>query len=171
MNSRLERLQHALSTAIAGMSKEDMSWHPPQKWCATEVLEHLYLTYTGTIKGFERVLEGGKSLASAPTLSQRIKAFLVVGFGYFPEGRKSPARALPRGLPPETVQAEIIPRIKEMDEIIRQCEGKLGSRTKVLDHPILGALTAPQWRKFHFVHGMLHVKQIQWLRARTAQGS
>jgi hypothetical protein len=32
-------------------------------------LEHLYLTYTGTTKGFERVVDGGKPLASPATLN------------------------------------------------------------------------------------------------------
>jgi hypothetical protein len=34
----------------------------------------------------------------------------------------------------------------------------------LLDHPILGPLTAAQWMKFHRVHGMHHVKQMQRLR-------
>jgi hypothetical protein len=33
-----------------------------------------------------------------------------------------------------------------------------------LDHPILGPLTGGQWRKFHLVHGLHHVKQIRRLR-------
>jgi hypothetical protein len=34
----------------------------------------------------------------------------------------------------------------------------------VLDHLILGPLTAAQWRKFHWIHGRHHVKQILRLR-------
>jgi hypothetical protein len=51
-----------------------------------------------------------------------------------------------------------------MDEVIRQCEEKIGRGTKLLDHPILGPLTASQWRKFHLVHGLHHGKQLRRLR-------
>ena len=48
-----------------------------------------------------------------------------------------------------------------MDEAIAQCEQRYGSRAMVLDHPVLGPLTARQWRKFHLAHGRHHVKQIR----------
>jgi hypothetical protein len=168
VDSHLEKLRRALSEAIAGMSAEELNWHPPGNWSAAEVLEHLYLTYTGTIKGFTRVLEAGKPLATSVTLRQRSRIFVVVALGYMPGGRKAPPTTQPRGLPSATVQAEIGAKIAEMDEIIGECStrlaaGKMQSQA-ILDHPILGPLTASQWRKFHFVHGMHHVKQIRQLR-------
>lgn len=164
MDPHLERLQHTITSAIAGLSAEQLRWHPPGKWSTAEVLEHLYLTYTGTVKGFERVAEAGKPLATTSTWAQRGRAFVVVGFGYLPSGRQAPPVTRPRGLPQEKVIAEIGPKIVEMDDIIRRCEEKLGSRMKLLDHPILGPLTAAEWRKFHLVHGLHHAKQIQRLR-------
>ncbi|MBZ5680812.1 MAG: DUF1569 domain-containing protein [Acidobacteriia bacterium] len=165
MDTHLGKLQQALSTAIGGMSAEQLSWHPAGKWCAAEVLEHLYLTYTGTVKGFERVTAAGKSLATTPTFSQRLQTLVVLGLGYLPEGRKAPAVAQPRGLPQEQVVSGVFPAIGQMDEIITRCEKALGSGKKLLDHPILGPLTAKQWRKFHLVHGLHHAKQIQRLRS------
>jgi hypothetical protein len=64
MDLRLDKLKESLQLAVEGMSSEQLSWHPPGKWCAGELLEHLYLTYTGTIKGFERVVSKGKPLGS-----------------------------------------------------------------------------------------------------------
>jgi hypothetical protein len=164
VDSRLQKLKEEIASAIAALSTEQLNWHPPGKWCAAEVLEHLYLTYTGTVKGFERVAAAGKSLGTAQSWSQRGRTLVVVGFGYFPSGREAPPVARPRGLPPEKVLAEIGPRIVEMNDIIARCEEKLGAHSKLLDHPVLGPLTAGQWRKFHLVHGMHHVKQIQRLR-------
>ena len=63
MDSRLEQSIENLELAVKGMTSEQLSWHLPGKWCASEVLEHLYLTYTGTIKGFEKVITKGKPLA------------------------------------------------------------------------------------------------------------
>ncbi|HEY3972851.1 MAG TPA: DUF1569 domain-containing protein [Candidatus Sulfotelmatobacter sp.] len=48
--------------------------------------------------------------------------------------------------------------------MIARCEKQQGRSRKLLDHPILGPLTGNQWRKFHLVHGLHHVKQIRRLR-------
>lgn len=164
MDSRLQRLQEEIASAIADFSAEPLSWHPPGKWCTAEILEHLYLTYTGTVKGFERVAAAGKPLATAQSWRQRGRTLVVVGLGYFPSGREAPSVARPRGMPTEKVLAEIGSKIAEMDAIITRCEAKLGARHKLLDHPILGPLTAGEWRKFHLVHGWHHLKQIRRLR-------
>ena len=167
MDSRLQKLQAEIAAAVAPMSTAQLTAHPPGKWCAAEVLEHLYLTYTGTIKGFERIVEAGKPLATTQTWAQRGRTLVVVGLGHLPSGREAPPVARPRGVPPEKVRAEIGPKIGEMDDIIRRCEEKLGPRQKLLDHPILGPLTAAQWRKFHLVHGLHHVKQLRRLRTQA----
>jgi hypothetical protein len=167
LDPHLTRLQQEIASVIAGLTREQLSWHPPGKWCAAEVLEHLYLSYTGTVKGFERVAAAGKPLATKSNWKQRGGTLLLVGLGYFPPGRKAPPTATPRGLPTEKVTAEIGPAIARMDEIIQECEEKLGQRTKLLDHPILGPLTASEWRKFHLVHGLHHGKQIRRLRERA----
>ena len=163
MDRRLKRLQDEIDSAIAGLSPEQLSWHPPGKWCIGEVLEHLYLTYTGTTKGFSRVLEVQKVKITPPTWKLRRNKLVVLGFGYLPPGREAPPMARPRGLPVEKVLAEIGPKIGEMDDFIARCEQCLG-RGKLLDHPILGPLTGAQWRKFHLVHGLHHLAQIRRLR-------
>jgi hypothetical protein len=163
MDSLLEELKQALESSVEGMSNEQMHWHPADKWCASEVLEHLYLTYTGTAKGFERVLEAGKPMVTRASMRQHVRKLVVLGFNHLPEGRKAPKNTVPRGLPLEKVRAEIGLKIAAMDAIIAQCEDRFG-RGKVLDHPILGPLTAVQWRRFHLIHGRHHVKQIATLR-------
>jgi len=164
MDSYLERLQHAIASATEGMTAQELIRHPKGKWSTAEVLEHLYLTYTGTVKGFTHCLEAGKPLATKPTPRHRFRALVVAELGYFPNGRQAPERTRPRGIAPETVLAEIGPTIARMDELISRCEAQYGKRVEVLDHPILGPLTTQQWRKFHWVHGRHHMKQIQQLR-------
>ena len=161
MDSYLERLQQAIASATGDLSREELTRPLEGKWSAAEVLEHLYLTYTGTQKAFERCLKAGKPLAGVPTFKQRVSATAVTEFGYFPKGRKSPDQVLPRGMSVEKVVADIGPQIAAMDKVIAQCEERYGSRTRVLDHPVLGPLTARQWRKFHLAHGRHHVKQIR----------
>ncbi len=169
MDSRLAKLRKDLESAVEGMSSEQLSWHLPGKWCAAEVLEHLYLTYVGTIKGLEKVITSGKPLATRASMGHRVLTFVVVGLGHMPAGRKAPAMVEPRGLPAEQVRNEIGAQLVAMDAIIASCEARFGCHVKLLDHPILGPLTATQWRKLHLVHGWHHQKQLLRLRASTAR--
>lgn len=164
MDPYLGKLQREIAAATASLSPEQLSWQHPGKWSTAEILEHLYLTYTGTSKGLSRVLEAGKPLATAPTWKQRARALVVVGLGHMPTGREAPRVARPRGIAPEKVMTEIAAKLAEMDEIMARCEEKFGARIKLLDHPILGPCSLTQWRKFHLVHGRHHIQQIHRLR-------
>jgi hypothetical protein len=164
LDHHLQKLQDAIAGATQGMNVDRLTWHPDGKWCTTEVLEHLYLTYRGTVKGFERCLEAHKPLARTPTLQDRLRTFVVVGLGYMPRGRKAPERSVPRGMAAEEVVQAMERELAAMDHAIAQCEARFGKTTRVVDHPVLGPLTAEQWRKFHCVHGRHHVKQIWKLR-------
>jgi hypothetical protein len=164
MDFYLQQLEDAVSAAIEGVSGEALTRHPEGKWSTAEILEHLYLTYTGTIKGFERCLEAGKPMAGRPGVKDRVRVLVVLGFSHLPEGRSAPKNTTPRGISVEKVIAEIGPKLAAMDEIIARCEASYGQRRCLLDHPILGPLTGEQWRKFHWVHGRHHVKQILRLK-------
>jgi hypothetical protein len=167
MDPSLDKLKRALESAVEGMSSDQWTWHLPGKWCAAELLEHLYLTYTGTIRGFEQVMAAGKPLGSRPSVRDRVKTLVVLGFGHMPGGVKAPAVTVPKGLPAGQVRDEFGAKIVDMDAIITLCEARFGGRVHVLDHPILGPLTAPQWRKLHVVHGRHHHKHLLQLRAST----
>ena len=172
MNFHLARLQNDIASATLGLSPDVCAWHPEGKWSISEILEHLYLTYTATTKGFERCLANGAPLAGVPTVKDRFRAFVVLRFDYLPEGRKAPKQATPRGLPPEEVRSNILARLAEMDVVISQAAQKYGGSVRLLDHPTLGPLGANDWCVFHRIHGHHHVKQILRLRdAATAQGS
>ena len=167
MDFYLRRLQDAISSVTQGMSADLLARRPAEnKWSAAEVLEHLYLTYTSTIKGFEKCLEAGKPLAHVPTLMDRARTTVVVKLSYMPRGRQAPKAAIPRGLPSEKVLAEVAEKIAAMDAIIAEAETKFGKNCRLLDHPIIGPLQACEWRKFHWVHGRHHVKQLARLRSR-----
>jgi hypothetical protein len=170
MDSRLDELRQSLESTVEGMSTEQLTWHLPGKWCAAEVLEHLYLTYVGTIKGFEKVMTGGKPLATRASMAHRARTLVVVGLGYMPAGRQAPAMVRPRGLSAEQVRNEIGAKLVAMDEVIAQCEARFGRHVKLLDHPILGPLTATEWRKLHVVHGWHHHKQLLRLRESSIGG-
>lgn len=170
MDPRLEKLRRQIASASEGLSPEQLIRHLPGKWSVAEILEHLYLTYTGTIKGCGRLLEAGKPLATKSTWKQRTQAFIVVTLGYMPTGRDAPDRARPHGTPPEKVTAEIASALSEMDHLLTDCASRFGPQAKLMDHPLLGPFSIQQWRKFHLVHGLHHVKQICRLRAEINAG-
>jgi len=168
MNPYFRRLQHAIESATRNMSVAELSQRPAEgKWSAAEILEHLNLTYTGTVKNLERSLAAGRPLGGAPTLKQRLRSSLVVDFGYLPKGRKSPEGGKPKGMPVENILLEINRQIAELDDVIQKCENKFGQRSFVANHPILGPVTMQQWRKFHWVHGRHHIKQIERMRNKS----
>jgi hypothetical protein len=167
MDSSLEKLKQALEAAVEGMTTGQLTLHSAGQWSAAEILEHLYLTYAGTIKGFERVISAGKPLATKATMKHRVRNLVVTGLGHMPSGRQAPEMTRPRGMAAGTIRNDIGEKILAMDAIITACEGRFGRGAKLLDHPILGPLSATQWRKFHVVHGMHHQKQLLRLREGT----
>jgi len=164
MDSQLDALKQSLESAVEGMSSEQLSWHLPGKWCAAQVLEHLYLTYTGTTRGLEKVIARGTPLATRPSWEKRVLTFVVTKLRYMPAGREAPPIVQPKGLSAEQVRNEIWAKLAAMDAIIAQCEARFGRHVKLLDHPILGALNAAEWRMLHLVHGHHHRKQLLKLR-------
>lgn len=161
MNSHLERLRKELESTLAGTTPAQLTKSPEGKWSPAQVVEHLWLTYKNTNKGLTKCLESGTPLATTGTFKHRVKAFVVVNLKYLPNGNKAPERALPQGIPCDEVMRSIYPELAEMDARFAECEKKFGPGTKILDHPILGPLSAPQWRVFHLLHGQLHARQIR----------
>lgn len=167
MDSYLQTLHDEVHEAIRELDAASLSRHREGKWSAGEVLEHLYLTYQGTTKSLERCQQQGKPSARAVTGQDRVRTAIVIGFGYLPTGRKSPERAVPKGMAVEEVVREIGLQIAAMDEALAKCEARFGKKTRLFDHPNLGPLTAKQWRKFHLVHGRHHVKQLRELAGKA----
>lgn len=161
MDSYLERLRQELEDAIGGASPAALTQAPAGKWNAAQILEHLFLTYRQTNRGLAKCMVEGVPSGKRATLKDRFATLLVVNLGYIPGGRKAPERALPRGMPAEEVQGAIVAELRTMNSGLEECEGRFGAMAKIMDHPFLGPLTANQWRKFHWVHGRHHARQIR----------
>lgn len=160
MDFYLQRLHRELEQVMQGRTAA-MVQAPPGKWNSLQILAHLLLTYKNTNRGLAKCLERGAPLATPATIRHRLATLLVVRLGYFPEGAKAPERAVPRGLPGEDVRGAILDEIVKMGSGLDACEGRFGAATKIMDHPVLGPLTAKDWRKFHWLHGHHHIRQIR----------
>ena len=133
----------------------------PNKWSVAEIVEHLQRAYLGTAKGFERCLEKGAPIATAPSLKQRLQGFAVVRLGYFPVGREAPKHVIPTGALDLHAVVDAVRRdLARLDTAAVRTREQFGS-ARVVDHPILGAFSVDQWLKFHLVHTRHHEKQIR----------
>jgi hypothetical protein len=160
MHPHLERCLAIVIDVTRGAGDEAKVRRDPAKWSPVEIVEHLTRAYSGTAKGFERCLEKGAPLATSATLKQRVQQFRLMNLGYFPEGRQAPKHIIPTGeLDLNAVLDAVRRDLARLDEAAIKAKAALGSG-KMLDHPILGALTTDQWLKFHVVHTEHHARQI-----------
>jgi len=164
VSSHLEQCLAIVLDATKGCGAEVSVRRDPSKWSVVEIVEHLTRAYSGTAKGFERCLEKSAPLARSTTLRQKLQQFALLNLGYFPEGRQAPKFILPTGeLDLKAVIDAVRRDLARLDDAASQTKQALGSG-KMLDHPILGALTVDQWLRFHVVHTEHHAKQIRQRR-------
>lgn len=160
MNPHLDRCLEIVLDATHGAGPESVVRRDPNRWSVAEIVEHLTRAYSGTAKGFERCLEKGAPMASSTTVKQRVRQFVLISLGYFPEGRQAPKHIIPSGeLDLNAVLDAVRRDLKRLDDAAMKTRDALG-RGKMLDHPIIGALTVDQWLKFHEVHTRHHARQI-----------
>lgn len=165
MCPELEQALIEIDSATNGMTDEQLAWHPEAKWSTGDILEHLSLAFSGTIAGLHKALEKNNPRKREPTLRERLRVLMVVEFGHMPRGRQSPEVARPRGVPPRVAFNSIRENLIAMDMPLAACEKRFGASTKLGVHPILGPMTARQWRKLHWVHTRHHMRQVRVLRA------
>lgn len=167
MDFYLQRALGEIESTTRSMNLEELRAHPPGKWCAAEILEHLALTFSSTARGLQRRLDSGELAARKPSLRERVITLIVIEAGYFPSGLAAPEYVRPCGLPAETIRETIRNNLLVMDRVITECEGRFGS-VRIANHPIVGPLTARQWRRFHWIHTAHHMKQISRLQVRKS---
>jgi Protein of unknown function (DUF1569) len=160
MHPDLERCLAIVLAATKDGGAECAVRRDPDKWSVVEIVEHLTRAYSGTAKGFERCVEKGAPLATTASIKQRVQQFALINLGYFPEGRQAPKHIIPTGeLDLGAVVGAVRRDLARLDDSASKAKQALGSG-KMLDHPLLGALTVGQWLKFHVVHTQHHAKQI-----------
>jgi DinB family protein len=166
MSPELERTLREIDRATNDMSDEQLAWRFDGKWSTGDILEHLSLAFSGTIAGMRKRLESDRPTGRAPTGKERLRSFVLTRLGYFPSGRGAPAGTVPQGVPPRVALNSIRQNLVAMDRSIADCEARFGSKIKFANHPVLGPLSATEWRRFHYVHTRHHMRQVRALRQR-----
>lgn len=160
MSPELEFVRRETERAAGRAPAEALALAPQGKWSSLQVMEHLVLSYTATTKGLLRALESGRPERGTRNFQHRLRSMYVLGIGRFPPGVEAPKQTTPgAGLGDDPLR-RFSDALVAMDATLADAEKRFGSNTKILMHPILGPLTAQQWRRFHKVHGLHHLKQI-----------
>ena len=170
MDADLEAVLRGFEAVLKGRTVGDCQRHPDgdaRRWDAQEIVAHLVMTYRSTGQLLRKRLETGQAVSDLETLTQRFLQWLVIERGYFRRGVQAPEFTLPEkagweALTGEELVVELQAGLAELDGILTECEAKFGG-APVGTHFIFGPLTARQWRRFHRVHGLHHLKQVKVL--------
>ena len=160
VSPELEQIRREAEHLTCEMSQADWHHAPSGKWSCAQIFEHLMLSYAATTKGTLKAMEMGKPLGSKPTLRDRVSTFYVAGLGFLPSGRTAPKQATPKNGAGIDSLRPFNDALVAMDATLTDAEKRFGSRVKLLDHPILGPLTAREWRRFHRTHARHHFRQV-----------
>ncbi|HTD57092.1 MAG TPA: DUF1569 domain-containing protein [Silvibacterium sp.] len=178
MHPAFEDLHQRYRKSLAGKGRDACQLHPTRAlrgkeaaWSTQEVIEHLVLTYRDTGALLERYLARNSPSTRPVTARHHILQFLVIRCGGFPRGVSAPDAVCPgkSGMPPmsgEELCACMRSELEKLDAQIDACS-KAFAKTSFAPHFIFGPLSADQWRRFHFVHGRHHLKQLSRIRRQT----
>lgn len=175
MHSETQKLAEAFAGKLAGMSAERCQTHPGGEmaaWSIQDVVEHLVLTYRGTVAQTEKYRQRGTPSGKKAYLRQTVARITVVRFGHFPNRIPAPDFVLPgrAGLEPMNGDALALlfhEELSRMDAQLERCQQVFGARA-FAGHFRLGPLSAQQWRKFHVVHGRHHLAQLNRIDAQIS---
>jgi len=171
MDLWLGRLREEIEEVTRQFSPSDWSRAPMGRWNSAQILEHLGRTYGTTAKMLElSVGTGAAPQVRAARLPELMLKILIVNLGVFPSGAKSPAAVTPKGDAGSVALQRALQNLERMDIAITKAGELWGNEKPIAMHPLLGPLTARQWRKFHYLHGNHHVRQIRTRTGRKTTG-
>lgn len=158
----------AIHDTTEGMTDDQLLWHPVGKWSSAEILEHLSLAYTRTADRLEELLQKDLPEPRRRTFREWMGGIIVLRLGHIPSGREAPEALVPKGMTPAKARSCIEEKLTQLDTMIDRCEKRFGSKRNIMDHPALGPLSPSEWRRFHCVHTLHHMRQIKKNREAAA---
>lgn len=169
MSPHLEKVRAQAERLTRGFEPEDWHYSRGEQWSASMILEHLLLTFTGTSKGLLKTLQSSEPFCREATWRERTGRFYVLRLGRIPSGIKAAKNLTPKqGLPGDNLRP-FNDALVAMNSLLNDAERRFGKKTRILEHPMLGPLTAEEWRRFHRVHAEHHFRQIVARRPRVYQ--
>jgi len=84
----------------------------------------------------------------------------VAKLGLMPSGRTAPKLAVPKDGFEDDSLRRFYDALVAVDATLADAERRFGRSVKLLDHPVLGPLSAKEWRQFHRTHAKHHLRQL-----------
>lgn len=166
MHPILQNVESQFHSILGSLDAEETQQHPNGnllRWNAQQVVEHLILTYELSSAVLAQRLEKRRPTAAQCTALEWSLQMLVLTLGRMPKGAPAPPETVPNpSLPLNGHQLawKLSSEAEKMDELLSQCRTMFGLQ-RVASHSILGPLRVDQWRRFHVIHGLHHLGQIQ----------
>ena len=171
INPTLHQLQRELAASLHNLDATQTQLQPPSrpnKWSIQQIVEHLFLTYSGTETAINARLTKRTPTRARPTLTHRVFQIAVTRCGYFPTGRKAPEMVTPQPtthpLSGDDLTQATAEHLSHLDLLFTEAETLFGPGSQCASHAVLGPLNINQWRKFQLIHGEHHLKQIAAIR-------
>jgi len=146
---------------LRGRSDAEWQRRPAGKWTPAQIVEHLAIGLVWSAEKF-RARRGHEPMQRRrQTPAERIAKFLILGVGWYPQGRKAPEGTVPAaGITRAGAEAHFLAGVAAWEQLAGEL---LPSRRSDLfvKHPRLGDLTMPEWVRFHVVHARHHARQIR----------
>ena len=159
------QLKIKLTESISALDKYATQARRPSKWSIQQIVEHLILTYCATEEVLTTRLAKGRPTSATPSLFQQCAQVLILRAGYFPSGRPAPDAVIPkadsRPLSGNRLAGQAEDHLVRMDALLDEAVKMFGPRDQSVSHVVLGPLSPAQWRRFHLVHGLHHIRQIK----------
>jgi hypothetical protein len=159
--SRLAELSALVLDPLRDRSDDEWQRGPAGKWTPAQIVEHLALGLTMTAETFEARRNHAPMSRRPRTPAEQIASLLILGFRWFPPGRKAPSRTTPderttrRG-----AEARFLAGLAGWERVERELLPTRGQDLFV-KHPRLGDLNIGEWIRFHLIHGRHHARQIR----------
>ncbi len=176
MDAALRRLSDTYAVKLAALDQASCQIHPrgdAAAWSVQDVVEHLILTYRESVAQVEKYLRRGVPTTRKANWKQVAAKVLVIDMGVFPRGQPAPEFVCPGKcgldcMDGDALAALLREELNRLDMELMRC-GEAFHAKPFASHFRFGPLSAEQWRRFHVVHGRLHLAQITEIQKQIAR--
>lgn len=159
--SRLAELSALVLEPLRDRTDAEWERGPAGKWTPAQIVEHLALGLTLSAETFQARRNHAPMSRRPRTPAEAIATLLILGFRWFPPGRKAPSRTTPtEQITRRVAEDHFLTGITGWVQVERDLLAARGHDLFV-KHPRLGDLTIGEWIRFHLIHGRHHARQIR----------
>lgn len=159
--SRLAELSTLVLDPLRDRTDAEWERGPAGKWTPAQIVEHLALGLTLSGETFQARRHHAPMSRRPRTPAERIATLLILGFRWFPPGRKAPSRTTPmEQITRRVAEEHFVAGLAGWVQVERDLLPTRGHDLFV-KHPRLGDLSIEEWIRFHIIHARHHARQIR----------